>query len=330
MKVDTHDRLEAVGEAAWEALLARARFPSPFLSWSWQMEWVRAFAPGDRLEIIQVADDGGQLAGVLPLCEVAPGRLQLIGGADVSDYLDLVAVAGREEAVWAALLEARAASREVWDLHSVPGASPTVTALPALAAAAGVAVEAVVEERCPVLALPASWEAYLGTLSGKHRHELTRKMRRMQREAPDARAIVVDDPAAVAARLPDFLRLHRASRVGKAKFMDDRMEAFFRGITVALAGRRAVRLWLLQTDAGPLASFITLEWGGRVGLYNSGFEPSRAALSPGLVLLTHVIGDAIARGQSLFDFLRGEERYKYEFGPVPEPVFAVRLGGVRP
>lgn len=328
MKIETHDRLEAVGEAAWGALVARARLPSPFLSWSWQTEWVRAFAPGRRLEIIQVTDAAGQLAGVLPLCELGPGRLQLLGGADVSDYLDLIAVAGREEAVWAALLEARGTSRDVWELHSIPAASPTVTALPALAAAAGVAADATVEEQCPVLALPASWDAYLGALSGKHRHELTRKLRRMQREAPDARAAAAGEPAAVAARLPDFLRLHRASRAGKAKFMDARMEAFFRGITAALAGRRELRLWFLDTGAGPLASFITLEWGDRVGLYNSGFEPSQAALSPGLVLLAHVIQDAIARGKARFDFLRGEERYKYEFGPSPEPVYAVRVGGM--
>ena len=37
-----------------------------------------------------------------------------------------------------------------------------------------------------------------------------------------------------------------------------------------------------------LASFITLEWDGIVGLYNSGFDPQRASLSPGVVLLTHL------------------------------------------
>ena len=63
-----------------------------------------------------------------------------------------------------------------------------------------------------------------------------------------------------------------------------------------------------------------------MGLYNSGFDPGRAALSPGLVLLTHLIRDAIARGKTRFDFLRGEERYKYEFDPTPEAVYQVRLG----
>jgi len=44
-----------------------------------------------------------------------------------------------------------------------------------------------------------------------------------------------------------------------------------------------------------------------------------------VVLLAQVIRDAIARGREKFDFLRGEERYKYEFEPVPEAVYQVKI-----
>ena len=322
MKVDLHDRLEAVDPAAWDGLLARSAAFSPFLTWTWQSHWARAFAADRRLEVRTVADGGGRLVGILPLAEATPGLWQLVGGVDVSDYLDLIAEAGREEESWTALLGSR---RGTWDLHSVPAASYTVTALPRLAGELGAEVTTAVEERCPVLALPASWEAYLAGLSGKHRHEMTRKLRRVEREAPALRATSVGDREAVGARLGDFLRLHRASRVGKARFMDERMEAFFRQASAALAALGMLRLWFLDGEAGSVASFITLEWDGTVGLYNSGFDPAQAALSPGLVLLTHVIRDAIARGKGRFDFLRGQERYKYEFGPTPEDVYQVTV-----
>lgn len=326
MKVEIHDRLEAIDAGAWDEVVAASRLRSPFLTWAWQREWVRAFAEGCRLEIRAVVDPADRLLAVLPLHEIEPGLLRLVGGADVSDYLDLIAVQGREEEAWTALLQARAAERAVWRLHAVPAASPTVTALPALAAACALVASSEVEERCPVLTLPGSWEAYLETLPGKHRHEMMRKLRRFEREQPEARVTQVSAPAEVAARLGDFLALHRLSRAGKAKFMDERMERFFRAAIPALAERQAVRLWLLETPAGPIASFICLEGDDCVGLYNSGFDPARAALSPGLVLLTHLIRDAIARGRRRFDFLRGEERYKYEFGPVPEDVCAVTIG----
>src|SRR2546422_798455 len=92
---------------------------------------------------------------------------------------------------------------------AVPATSPTVRALPGLAATVGLAADVTLEERCPVLGLPSSWETYLASLSGKHRHELTRKIRRFEREAPDGRAVVVRGPDAVAARLRGFLALHR-------------------------------------------------------------------------------------------------------------------------
>lgn len=323
MKVDVHDRLEAVGPAAWDDLLARARHRSPFLSWTWQSEWAAVFAADRRLEVRCAEDADGRLAAILPLYEAEAGTWCLLGGVDISDYLDLIAVEGREADAWLALLQGRAAEPVVWELHAVPAASPTVSALPGLARASGLSATVTLEERCPVLALPGSWEAYLAGLSGKHRHELTRKLRRFEREAPDARVTCLRRGEDIRARLGDFLDLHRRSGAGKTRFMDARMETFFRRAANALADRDAVRLWFLDLPAGPAAAFLCLEWDGRVGLYNSGFHPDLAGLSPGLVLLSRVIRDAIERGQHTFDFLRGEERYKYEFGPVPEAVYQV-------
>ena len=325
LKVEILDGLDAVGAGAWDALAASARLPAPFLGWTWQAEWARAFATGCRLEIRRVTDGEGRLVALLPLYETAPGRLALLGGADVCDYLDLLALRGHESRAWAAILESRAAEPAVWELHAVPAASPTVTALPGLAAACGLTAETRVEERCPVLELPATWEAYLAGLSGKHRHELQRKLRRIDREVPGASVTCLTEPAAILARLDGFLGLHRRSRAGKARFMDGPMERFFRAAIPAMAARGGGRLWFLDTPAGPLASFVTLEWDGVVGLYNSGFDPERAALAPGLVLLAHLVRRAIEEGRRRFDFLRGEERYKYEFEPTPEDVYEVRI-----
>jgi CelD/BcsL family acetyltransferase involved in cellulose biosynthesis len=326
VKVVVHHRLEAVGRTAWEDLRATARLRAPYLSWAWQTEWVHAFAPDRRLEIRAVEDSEGALVGLLPLFDAGAGVQRIIGGADVSDYLDLLSVAGREEDVWLALLQARAAERETWQLHAVPAGSPTVTVLPGLAATCGLQASVSVEERCPVLDLPESWDEYLAALPSKHRHELQRKTRRLRREAPDARVAVVRGRAEIETRFGDFFDLHRRSRVGKERFMDARMEKFFRRAVGELADAGSTAVWFIDLPNGPAAGFVVLEWADTVGLYNSGFHPDRAALAPGLVLLVHVIEDAILRGKRRFDFLRGDERYKYEFGPSPEEVFGVRIG----
>ena len=327
MKVDVLPALTGVDEASWNGLVDRSVAASVFLTWQWQAAWARAFTAGVDLEILTVRAADGSLAGVLPLYPDGPDRLRLVGGVDVSDYLDLIAPAGTEDEVWQTLLEHRAAqaSETEWDLHAVRAASPTAALLPELAPGYGLRATAQVQERCPVLALPATWDAYLARLSGKDRHELRRKMRRLERELP---AVAVSSHAAVDgwdAALGRFLALHRRSKVGKARFMDERMERFFLDATTALAERGWARLWFLESESAPVASFLCLEYGDRVGLYNSGFDPAHARLAPGIVLLAHVIRDAIERGVPVFDFLRGEESYKQDFGPTPEDLVNVRL-----
>jgi len=326
VKVEVHADVQAFDEARWNGLLDRARLPSVFLTWQWQTEWSQAFAADRPRQILAAIDAGGDLTGLLPLYEEAPGRWRLVGGVDVSDYLDLIAPDGREEEAWRALLDHCAARPVEWDLHGIRAASATATMMPTLAPAAGLTCTVEREDRCPLLALPATWDEYLARLSGKDRHELRRKMRRLERELPGASSrshATVDGWDEAMTR---FLALHRLSKVGKARFMDERMERFFRSATRRLAAAGWARLWFLDFEGEAVAAFLCLEYAGSVGLYNSGFDPARAVLAPGIVLLAHVIRDAIERGVPVFDFLRGEEPYKYGFGPSPEDVLNVRVG----
>ena len=325
MKVDGLPGFESLDERRWNGLLESARLPSVFLTWQWQTAWAEAFADDRALQLLLVSDEAGAPVGLLPLYEDAPGRQRILGGVDVSDYLDVIAAAGREEDVWHALLQHRAAQTGEWDLHAIRAASPTVRLLPALAPGYGLHVSVERAERCPVLALPATWEGYLARLGGKDRHELRRKMRKLERELLGAIVRSHAGPGGWDEALNRFFVLHRLSKAGKARFMDERMEDFFRETTRALAAAGWARLWFLEWGDRAVASFLCLEYAGSVALYNSGFDPAYASLAPGIVLLTHVIMDAIHRGIPAFDFLRGEEPYKYAFGPTPEDLFTVRV-----
>ena len=315
-----------IGEVGWNRLVERCRAPVPFATWQFQTTWYRAFRPGP-LHLLAAQDGAGEWAGILPLYEAPSPEgsvARLVGGTDVADYLDLIAVAGREEEVWKALLPALAdLPWRAVDLRPVPAASPTSALLTGLAAAAGFTSRIDVEERCPVIELADTWDGYLATLSGKDRHELRRKLRRA--EAGQPRIEVARTPAAVAALMDGFVALHRRSKVGKARFMDEPMEAFFRDLTAALAAGDLAALWMLWLEGRPAAALLCLEQEGAVSLYNSGFDPEARALSPGVVLIARTIEDAIARGFRRYDFLRGEEPYKYGFGAVPTEVLRVTL-----
>ena len=52
----------------------------------------------------------------------------------------------------------------------------------------------------------------------------------------------------------------------------------------------------------------------RLMLYLSGFDEDFATVSPGTLLLGHLIEDAIRDGTREIHFLRGGETYKYAWG----------------
>ena len=61
---------------------------------------------------------------------------------------------------------------------------------------------------------------------------------------------------------------------------------------------------------------VGFRWKDTFSAYQSGWDPSYAASSLGSVLLHQAIRMAAQSGVRTFDFLRGDERYKYRFGAV--------------
>ena len=315
-----------IGELGWNRLVERCRTPTPFGTWQFQTAWFRSFARGP-LHLLAAQDGVGEWVGLLPLYETRTAEgpvLRLVGGTDIADYLDLIAVAGREEEVWKAMLPAVGdLAWKALDLRPIPPTSTTPGLLDGLAASAGLTCRVDVEERCPVIELPETWDGYLARLSGKDRHELRRKIRRA--EAGQPRIEVARTPETMDLLMDSFVALHRQSKVGKARFMDESMETFFRSLGRALAEAGLAALWMLWLEDRPAAALFCLEQAGAVSLYNSGFDPEARAMSPGVVLIARTIEDAITRGFRRYDFLRGEEPYKYGFGAVPTEVLRVTL-----
>ena len=85
-----------------------------------------------------------------------------------------------------------------------------------------------------------------------------------------------------------------------------------------------LRLFFLTIDGEKAATMFAFEYNRRFWLYNSGYDPqAHAQLSPGWVLLAYVIEYAIASGCSVFDFMQGNEEYKYRFGAEDYKVMRV-------
>jgi CelD/BcsL family acetyltransferase involved in cellulose biosynthesis len=299
-------------EPEWRSLIPRSSLRHVFVSPTWMRAWWGEFAQG-REQMLLAVRKGRELVGVVPLMRDGE-RLCFIGDTQVCDYMDLTVAEGAEKSVAFALL--RALAEEPWRelvLWALPDYSPTLRELPAAAQAMGLAVHTEVEDVCPQVSLPSTWEAYLDGLSRKDRHELRRKLRRLTKDY-EVDTQELTDSAEVSGALDEFLHLHTSSRIEKARFMTEPMKRFFRRVVTALADEGLVHLYFLTLDGVRAAAVLCFNGPNDLLLYNSGYDRAYASLSVGLISKAMAIKQAIASQKTCLDFLRGAEPYKYDLG----------------
>ena len=322
--------------ADWNALLHNSKADTPFLTLEWQKTWWDCLCEGE-LHLITVRDSGA-LIGVAPLFILtqadAEGQLRrilrLIGSVDASDYLDLIAMRGRERDVLQALLDALARSNDwdVLDLYNVPEASCTREWLPELAAERGWKLTDEKQVVCPIIHLPATFDDYVASLDKKERHELRRKLRRAEgTEGVTWYAITGSDRAHDLDEAAEaFIDLMMKSRSDKSDFMTDRMRRFFHQMIHATHDGGFLHLTFLEVDGVKAATYLSFDYNHKRLVFNSGLATEGfQSLSAGIVLVARMIEDAIQQGYSEFDFLRGDEKYKYQLGAKDTWIYHMML-----
>jgi CelD/BcsL family acetyltransferase involved in cellulose biosynthesis len=335
--------------AEWDALADRDPDATVFQRARWLRRWesVLAGRRSLRTRVFRNAQSGtlvGVLAETRELLQLpsGPGELiRLAGGEEVTDYLGPTALVKDRDAVADAYVTALAGDRG-WDEVALGGLAADTGWHERFAAAAarhglGV-VSADVEAVCPVVDLSGGLDGYFARLPGRLRQELVRKGRKLARDAGPYE-VHAYTPATVAQGIEDFLTQVRAGEDEKATFFRrPEMQQWFRALAAEYASDGTLRVHRL--DIGTLNAAMTVSLVEPVresresdvprpwGLYNSSFDPTLAALAPGMVLITELIEQAAEEGCATFDLLRGDEPYKYRFGAVDRPIRTLTL--VRP
>lgn len=314
----------------WNTLLARAPMNRVFYTWEWQSTWWGAYEPGELW--ILACRDQGVTKGIAPLfiSETERGRsVQIIGCVDVTDYLDFIVDRSQLEAVYDAFAEFLAAHRDHYDILdfcNIPKDSPTQELLPAALDRRGFSTAVEQQEVCPVIELPDDWSSYLSLLDKKQRHEVRRKIRRIQGGAQSIAWYIVNGHHDLNEEVTQFVRLMAASDPEKERFLqDERNLSFFQSMAPLLQARGWLQLNFLTVNEERAAAYINFVYDNRVMVYNSGLaHEDYGDLSPGIVLLAYNIRHAIEQGYAYYDFLRGDEPYKYRMGGRETAVMNIR------
>ena len=183
------------------------------------------------------------------------------------------------------------------------------------------------EDVLPQLALPATWDEFLAGRSRNFRNQVGRKERNLVRKH-GAVFRRTEDPHSLPADMKTFFALHEGRWADDditSSLLEPRTQLFHGDFAAAALEQGWLRLWFLEADGQEVATIYGWTVGDRACYFNAGWDPRWSGESVGLVLLAHAVRSAIEEGAAVYDFLLGDEQYKYRFASDERPVESVQL-----
>lgn len=322
----THDPNVLMGlQAEWESLQAQSYAWCVFSTWEWSRTWWEHFGAGAELWLLLAHDADQTLVGIAPLMLTRASRLpgltwrqlQFLSSGMNNDHLDFIIREGAEREVIAAFLEVLNAEHKRWDvlrLENVTENSPTLATL----RSSGQDWKTEAIEPSPFIALPATWDEHFNNLSYLKRKHQRRAMRKVEKDFEGRWSVdtvmrrdEIDDAFATLARLHQS-RWEGTDQPGA--FGDAKVRAFYAEIARRFVENGRLRLYRLWLGDDIAASFFGFFYRGRHFDFASGIDYSLQKYDPGHILTECMLKDAIANGVVEYDFLLGDEEYKYRWG----------------
>ncbi len=320
---------DAIGEE-WNQLLDRGITRAPFLRNEFLREWWLHLGGGEWSEAelaIITATDQGNLIGIAPFFITGnpsgERTLMFLGSHEIVDFLDFIVEKLNLDDFLSGLLDFLAGQTELlWhkmDLYNLLDQSPTQGALERLILARGWQCTREELKKAPYIVLPGDWEMYLAGIDKKQRHEIRRKIRRAEESGYQTSVYFSTEPDRLEQDIVDFFRL-MAQDPEKEAFLSPRMRAQMAGIIRCAFEQGYLQLAFLEIGGERASAYLNFNYLNRIWVYNSGINRQLNEYSPGWVLLGYLLKWSNENGYNEFDFLRGNEDYKYRFGAVDRAV----------
>jgi CelD/BcsL family acetyltransferase involved in cellulose biosynthesis len=327
-------------DAAWQiATPWRELVPNePLLSPEWLLTWWKHFGCSQPLRIYHCIDESGKTVGIAPFGiqnQYGHQSMQLLGSGHVcTDYSRFITAPDCSLAVHVALAD---------HIHGVLLENPSHQSSELLIDAVirddessdmikdafetfGFQVVLSAIENSFQLRLPSTWPEYLQSLGSSTKRKAKKLISRI--DSKECRFYQCTDPKNVSTSLDTLKRLHQSRRqtLGQSgSYSDPRFEPFLREAVNLLAQRQGVRVQWCEVNGKAVAMHLLLQGTDTLYMYQSGIEPSLMELEPGHSLTIAAIRQAIEEQFSVYDFLRGDEKYKSYWGGKAIPLSTMRL-----
>lgn len=304
----------------WDDLAQRSG--SVFATREWMDTWWRHFGAGRPFLLHACRDQDGRLVALLPLylARQKPARLLRFTGHGTGDELGPICAPPDRP------LAARALAR-LLATGTHRGSVLLAERLPAdfdwPDALGGSVLQ---REASPFAPIPGGWDDFLGHKSRNFREQAKRRGRKLGREH-DVQFRLTTRADELEGDLETLYRLHAARWTAgeSAAFAPARRDFHDDWAAVALE-RGWLRLWTLEVDGGPVASWYGFRYGGAEWYYQGGRDPAWERSSVGFILMCRALQAACDDGMREFKLLRGYEEYKSRFAEGDRGLVTVTAG----
>jgi len=309
-------------KTTWNSLLKQSDADTPFLTWEWLYLWWKHFGDNSELMILVVREDDKPVALAPLMSRVRPfGFLNIkeilfLGSFGVgSDYLDFIITRGRESSSVEQIFRYLTGNQQKWDainLTNIPETSKSIEQFTKTSKNRGYPSIVAASVVCPSILLPSTWEEYVSTLSKSMRTTIKHKSKKLNKSAT-VEYEVTGESSDLDEAMNDLFVLNRLRMKTKnlqGAFSNGKFTKFHQDIMPVFFQNDILHLSFLKANNMRIAALYNFIYNDTCFYYQSGFDPVWAKFSPGTVLFSMSIQDAIENGMLEYDFLQGDELYK--------------------
>jgi len=314
------DSKEGLAQIAgpWNDLLIQSRSNTIFLTWEWLYSWSECFLSSDRRLFVILVNKDSELIGVAPWCihhfryfGFSMKEIEFLGIPETgSDYLDVFAKQGKEKEVAHQIYHFLQRSTSAWNslaLKYISSDSLFLLHFINEMDEDGKYTQLRHGPYCPSVSLPQTTDAFMAQLSSNRRQQYSRHLRILRRSGEVTHRVHFSRE--VGAALKTFRQLYE-QRWGDS----DKLIRFFEILIARSEGKNWIQFDFLNVGGRDIVGLVHLRYSKTLSMYLMGVDHSfDKNISIGNIMVGLSIEKAIVEGFSRYDFLRGDEDYKFHW-----------------
>lgn len=311
----------------WNSLLERSVNNEIFLTWEWIYSWWINFkSPQKKLLILIGRDKNAKLIGIAPFYKEEIISLKVFKKRVIRfsssievypDHLDLICEKGFEKTFSRAVFEYIIKKEKDWHEIKLEGIEECSIIkrfiLEEINKLNNFIIETFPESECPYLKIEGSFGDYLNSFPRKKRYNIQRE-KKILLEKENIIFQFANNNNELQKYFDKLVSLHKEraqKKKIKSNFLDSNSLKFHKDLITHLSERGKATISILSKGDNLYASCYCLINSNKYYYYQTGLSSEGESKGAGSVLLSMMIEKAFNEGFKEFDFLRGQENYKY-------------------